>query len=205
MSDLEQGELPETLKELREMFALNSGRELNANGSKKEDITKKEVILCTVEQLVHNSLISRTSREYMPSLVFHVFNQFPETILEEAMYKLKAKGLLTRLRCQVPRKRALPISTMTFSLSVLYFRIFELPLPVNMFQDAGIILRLIKDGGQHSSSCNQYRQKRNIEANGNESLNMDDDDDDVELKEDINDETDVENGNGVTEDVNEVN
>lgn len=195
MNELDDEELPITLNELKEKFKLNFSFESNVVNETQIVPTRKEIVLCSIEQLVHNSLVSRNSSEYMSSLVFHIFNQFPEMMLEEAMLKMKKKGLVTRLRLRVPRRRALPISTMTFSLSVLYARLFELTLPIELFREAGIILRLIRDGGKHSD-CHMKNKNKNNESergdNADEEALSDNESKERELEENLNDENNFE-------------
>ena len=155
----DEEDLPETLQELKKKFRVSLSLESTDVNQIHRAPTEKEIMLYSTEQLIHNSLVSRNSSEYMPSLVFHIFNQFPEAVLEDAMLKMKKKGLVTRLRMQVPRRRAVPISTMTFSLSMSYARLFELPLPITLFKEAETIVRLIKDGGSHSADLTQNRNK----------------------------------------------
>ena len=179
MNEPQEESLPDSLKELREKFKLTSSCESASTDEMNRTLKREEVILCSIEQLIHNSLISRNSTEYNPSLVFRIFNQFPEEKIDEAMLKMKKKGLITRLRLQVPRRRALPISTMTFSLSTSYLRLFELPLPVSLFREAGTIIGLIRDGrkhseGQTSSRSKENEQKRSAEEDGEKSLCVED-------------------------------
>ena len=168
MNEPDEESLPDSLKELKEKFRLTSACESPSTDEMNRTLKRKEVILSSIEQLIHNSLISRNSSEYNPSLVFRIFNQFPEERIDEAMLKMKKKGLITRLRLQVPRRRALPISTMTFSLSTSYLRLFELPLPISLFREAGTIVGLIRDGKKHwegrtSDKGKENEQKRSTE------------------------------------------
>ena len=195
MNELDDEELPITLKELKEKFKLKFSFESNVVSDTHMVPTRKEVVLCSLEQLVHNSLVSRNSSEHMSSLVFHVFNQFPEVMLEEAMLKMKKKGIVTRLRVKVPRRRALPISTMTFSLSVLYARLFELPLPIDLFREAGIISRLIRNGGKHSDCHMKYKSRENESERGDnagEETFSNNENKESEQKENLSDENHIE-------------
>lgn len=189
MDVLDKDNHPDTLKELKEQYVVTGGPEGKIFDDHDKIPTKKEITLSTVEQLLHNSLIYRNSNDYVPSLVFHVFNQFPETLLDEAMFRMKSKGIITRQRVQIPRRRAVPISTMTFCLSVSYARTFELPLPCDLFQDAGAVMRLIKDGRKHVNIYNRYKTKANEPEKHSEEgevRNLNEDGDDT--KDEINEE-----------------
>ena len=145
-----QHELPDTLKELEEAFVISKAFDQTSNNNTKAEVpTSKDICLCVLEQIVHNSLASQNLKENIPSLVFHVFDRYPPNWLEETLISMKAKSLISRLRLRVPRRRALPIATMTYSLSVNYERIFEMPIANNVFPAARNFLRMLKDGAKH--------------------------------------------------------
>ncbi len=145
--------MPDTLEELRKAFNINKAFE--QKGSKKETTSQltssHDLDRLVLEELIHNSLAGQNTKEYMPSLVFRIFDRYPASSLEEALFAMKSKSLVARLRVHVPRRRALPISTMSYSLSVAYERLFEMPLSPHLFPAAKSFLKMFREGSFLSS------------------------------------------------------
>ncbi len=52
----------------------------------------------------------------------------------------------------MPRRRALPISTMSYTLSLAYEKLFEMPILSNLYPGASSFLQMIRNGSQHSET-----------------------------------------------------
>ena len=150
-------DLPDTLQELKENFNINKAFEQRplTNYSTQTISNVKDLDISVLEELIHNSLAGQNTKEYMPSLVFRIFDRYPASYLEKALFTMKAKSLVARLRVHVPRRRALPISTMSYSLSLAYERLFETPFTPHLFPAAKEFLKLIKEGKEKKPATTQ--------------------------------------------------
>ncbi len=94
-------EIPDTLLALRQKFKIDRifNEPKSTEARKIEDF--KEVDILLLEEIIHNSLAGQNTKEYMPSLVFRIFDKYPSSYLEKALYSLKAKCLIAKLRVQV--------------------------------------------------------------------------------------------------------
>ena len=96
-------EIPDTLEELKAMFIV--GKAIEGTKTKDlqnpEEISSNDIELHVLEQLIHNSLASQSSKDYDPSLVFPIFDSYSPESLRQALYSLKAKNLIARLRMRV--------------------------------------------------------------------------------------------------------
>ena len=116
----------------------------------------KELTVAILEDMIHNSLAGqKLAEEYIPSLVFRVFDVFPPACLEQALLNMKKKCLLVRVRMNIPRRRALPISTMTYHLSIQYERLFEFSMPRSIHSVGRQCYLQLKDGKDHLGKGSQ--------------------------------------------------
>eukprot|EP00794_Sanderia_malayensis_P004613 gene4613-5219_t len=160
-------EIPDTLAELKNSFNINKAFEQkNAKQFETRTLNScKDIDILVLEELIHNSLAGQNTKEYMPSLVFRIFDRYPASYLEKALFSMKAKSLVAKLRVQVPRRRALPISTMSYCLSMVYERLFEMPLSPNLFPASKSFLKMIREGNEHGERSDPHRKEASVKEN----------------------------------------
>eukprot|EP00111_Clytia_hemisphaerica_P023811 TCONS_00070164-protein len=146
---------PSTFEELFRDYEVDyADKEKEDESSKLQPRTEKSIRTNIIRDLVHNAMIAQRSSAYKPSLAFKLFDVYTEEDVRKAFEHFKKNRLVSRLRCDLPRSRSLPVTTMTYTLSSqTYDRIFEPPMPLKMFSAARCFYFQLRDGKKHTGKC----------------------------------------------------
>lgn len=143
---------PTCIEELNDVYDIEFAHQENdGSGFRHVDLkNEREVRTSVLEDLIHCCLTAQKLTTYIPAVAFKVFDAYPPDELNEAFEYYKENRLISRYRVDLPRRRSLPISTMTYNLSTTYYRMFEPIIPLRIYQMARSMYLHMREGKEHS-------------------------------------------------------
>lgn len=157
---VEIDDFPTSIAKLHEQFHIEFAHKemdepMNTANSSVTYKSERDIRITILQDLIHNSLTAQKLTSYVPSVAFKVFDAYPPDELNEAFSYYKKNKLISRYRVDVPRRRSIPIATMTYNLSTNYYRLFEPNIPLRIFQTARCLFIQSRDGKPHTNQSKE--------------------------------------------------
>lgn len=150
--EIDIGELPPTLEKLRTDYEMEFAHsEIEKEKETTELRSERDIRISLLEDLMHNSMTAQKLTSYIPSVAFKMFDAYSSQELNTAFNFYKQNKLISRYRIDVPRRRSIPVSTMTYNLSNTYYRFFEPIMPLRIYQLARSMYVQLRDGKAHTN------------------------------------------------------
>ena len=154
--------MPQTVHEFNFLYDLkHPSKTLKPKGFTKDVANVNDIHSAIINSVIHSSMCCGKDRRTWAYQLFKVYQQYPESLLRSAMFKIKDDQMVSVKKSSNTTfekyGNCMPMSSSHYQLSLTYYYKFQTKWPYSVYSESyNLLLKMIQWHSEHQSAEHNY-------------------------------------------------